>query len=439
MTNAIHRRGPTHRLPGLVLTDHEFDVPLDHARPDAGSLTVFAREAVAPKREDDDLPWLVFFQGGPGYGSPRPVGWGGWIGRALEEYRLLLLDQRGTGRSSPISHLTLAGLPDAAAQAEHLTHYRADAIVSDAELIRAALCGDEPWAILGQSYGGFCALRYLSAHPEGLSRVLITGGLPSLSRPAEDVYHATYPRIIARNERYYDRYPSDIEHVRRIVGHLQQHDVRLPNGDRLSPRRLQQLGLAFGMSDGFETVHYLLEEAFVPGADGEVLSDNFLHAVDDALPYETHLIFSILHEAAYCQGEASRWAAQRVLAEFPGIELPAECLPEGPVPFTGEMIYPWMFEEYRALRPLAEAAQILAEKDDWAPLYDLDVLAANPVPCAAVVFEDDMYVERRFSMETADQVASLRVWHTNEYDHNALRADGKRVLGRLLDLVDGYA
>ena len=34
----------THTLPGLVLTDHELEVPLDHASPGGERITVFARE-----------------------------------------------------------------------------------------------------------------------------------------------------------------------------------------------------------------------------------------------------------------------------------------------------------------------------------------------------------------------------------------------------------
>ena len=29
-----------HRIPGLVLTDHLFEVPIDHARPDRGTIEV---------------------------------------------------------------------------------------------------------------------------------------------------------------------------------------------------------------------------------------------------------------------------------------------------------------------------------------------------------------------------------------------------------------
>ena len=53
----------THRIPGLMLTDHEFQVPIDHTQPDGARLTVFAREAVALDKAQANLPWLVFFSG----------------------------------------------------------------------------------------------------------------------------------------------------------------------------------------------------------------------------------------------------------------------------------------------------------------------------------------------------------------------------------------
>src|ERR1019366_7398373 len=81
----------------------------------------------------------------------------------------------------------------------YLAHFRADSIVADAEWIRREL-GVERWSVLGQSFGGFCAMRYLSAAPVGL-----------------------------------------------------------PSGDRLHPARVRQLGEVLGMSDGYERLHYLLE------------------------------------------------------------------------------------------------------------------------------------------------------------------------------------
>ena len=250
----------THSLPGLLLTNREFELPLDYAKP-GRTIRVFVREVVAPGKEKLDLPCVIFFQGGPGSGSPRPMANSGWIKRLSQEFRVLLLDQRGTGLSTPVSAQALAGLAPEA-QAKYLRHFRADNIVRDAEAIRKEIIGSEKWTILGQSYGGFCALRYLSESPEALDAALITGGIPSLTRPTDDVYRATYPRVIEKNRRYYERYPQDVDRVREIARHLAANDVRMPGGGRLTVERFQQLGLAFGMSDGFETIHYLQLRVF---------------------------------------------------------------------------------------------------------------------------------------------------------------------------------
>ena len=130
------------------------------------------------------------------------------------------------------------------AQADYVSHFRADNIVRDAEAIRKQLIGDKQWSILGQSFGGFCALRYLSAAPEALKEVLITGGIPSLTATADDVYRATYPRVIAKNARYYARYPGDVSRVRDIVQYLSDNNITMPGGGRCTPQRFLQLGMA---------------------------------------------------------------------------------------------------------------------------------------------------------------------------------------------------
>ena len=141
-------------------SNHEFDA--SQAQPAAETIEVYAREVVATERADDDLPWLVFLQGGPGHESPRPPAGAAWLPAALCNYRVLLLDQRGTGRSTRIDARTLANLSPED-QARRLGLHRSDAIVDDCEAIRRSLMGDEPWTVLGQSYGGFCIMRYLSA------------------------------------------------------------------------------------------------------------------------------------------------------------------------------------------------------------------------------------------------------------------------------------
>jgi pimeloyl-ACP methyl ester carboxylesterase len=403
---------------GLVLTEHEIAVPLDHARPDGETITVFAREVADP--DGRDRPLLVYLQGGPGSEAPRPTrlpSSPGWLDRALTEFRVLMLDQRGTGRSTPIG--ALPGLT-ATEQAEYLANFRADAIVRDAEHLRRAL-GVERWSVLGQSFGGLCVMTYLSIAPEGLREAFVTGGLAPIGPRIDDVYRATYPRTLERCRRYYERYPADRERVRALRDRLESDDVRLPSGDRLTPRRLRQLGNLLGMSTGAEDLHYILE---LP-----VDSPAFRHDVEAALAFARNPLYAVLQEACWADGGSTRWAAERLL--------PAAYQDE-PELFVGEHVYPWMFEEYGALAPLREVADLLAGRE-WPRLYDPDRLAANEVPVAAAIYAEDMYVERAFSEETASLIRGLRPWLTNEYEHNALRADGERVLGRLIDLARGRA
>lgn len=420
-----------HRVPGLVLTDHRFAVPLNYERPDGEHISVFGREVVATEKADADLPWLLFLQGGPGLASPRPVSRSGWLSRAVRDYRVLLLDQRGTGLSTPANRQTLARLAGPAAQAEYLAHFRADSIVADAELIRRRVTGGPKWSVLGQSYGGFCLLHYLSAAPDGVAEGFFTGGLPPVEGTAEDVYRATYRRVRAKNAAYYARYPGDGSLARRIADHLASHDVRLPDGSALPVRRFQQLGMEFGQSTGFEQVHYLLEQAF---AGGPELSDAFLAGVQQAVSFADSPLYALLHEAIYAQGEATRWAAERVRAEYPEFSPDALRLL-----FTGEMIYPWMFETDPTLAPLAETARLLAERTDWPLLYDPSALRHCEVPCAASVYADDMYVEREYAEATATLMPRLRMWLTNEYEHDGLRVSDEHVLDRLMALARGLA
>ena len=302
------------RHPGTVLTDRFFAVPLDHQRPDGEQIEVFAREVVAADKAGADLPWLLFLQGGPGFGAQRPEGRDTWLNRALEDYRVLLLDQRGTGRSSPANRKTLARLAAAGpqAQADYLTHFRADSIVLDAELIRRELTG-EPWSVLGQSFGGMCAVTYLSFAPHGVKEAFITGGLPGLTATADDVYRHAYRTVAARNAAHYERYPQDAEMARRVADYLDEHEVRLPDGAPLTVLAFQSAGAMLGQADGSHALHYLLEDPFA----GDELSDMFLYAVMDELSFVSGPLYALLHEACYAQGCATRWAAQRIRAEFP--------------------------------------------------------------------------------------------------------------------------
>jgi pimeloyl-ACP methyl ester carboxylesterase len=406
------------RLPGMMVLERTFEVPLDHAAPEGAKIEVFAREL--SDLDGREKPFLVFLQGGPGFEATRPTrlpNGPGWVDRALRDFRVLMLDQRGTGRSTPVG--ALEGMTPSE-QADYLSHFRADSIVRDAECIRRAL-GVERWSVLGQSFGGLCVTTYLSIAPEGLREALITGGLPPLGNRVDEVFTHTYARMRERNQRYYERYPTDRDRVLELHRRLLEEDIRLPCGDRLTGRRLRQLGHGLGMSDGAEQLHYLLE---LP-----IDSPAFKHDVERAVDYDRNPIYAILHEACWADGGSTRWSGQRVMPED---------FRHSPELFTAEHIFPWMFEDYGALSSLREAAELLAARE-WPRLYEPDVLAANEVPVAALIYANDPYVERVFSEETAPRIRGARAWLTNEYEHNGLRADSERVLGRLLDLARGRA
>lgn len=85
-----------------------------------------------------------------------------------------------------------------------------------------------------QSYGGFCAVTYLSFAPQGLNKVLLTGGIPPIGNgcTADIVYRACFEQIIRQNEKYYKRYPQDTEIVREVVNFLSESKgggVRIQN------------------------------------------------------------------------------------------------------------------------------------------------------------------------------------------------------------------
>ncbi|EEX94869.1 prolyl aminopeptidase [Vibrio orientalis CIP 102891 = ATCC 33934] len=411
---------------GVKYTPHTFQLPLDYANKDANTIKVFARELSLVADGDSNKPWLVYFQGGPGFPSPRQNGHSGWVKRALQDYRVLLLDQRGTGNSSVINHQTLAHLT-AEQQADYLSHFRADNIVRDAEEIRKQF-GVEQWSILGQSFGGFCSLTYLSLFPKSLARSFITGGVPSTTRHADDVYQATFKRTLQKNQAFFQQFPKAQQLCKQIADHLIENEELLPNGQRFTVEQFQQIGINFGMSDTFLPTYYALENALIDVNGKSQLNYEFLNNMLMEQSFQTNPIYAILHESIYCQGFASNWSAHRVRQD----NLAFNYDPSKPFLFTGEMVFPWMFDQYQCLKPLKEAAELLAAKEDWTPLYDDSVLAQNKVPVSCAVYADDMFVEMDISRETLAKIPNSKAWITNEYEHNGLRADGERILDKLI-------
>ncbi|MDO5049827.1 MAG: alpha/beta fold hydrolase [Actinomycetaceae bacterium] len=481
----------SYRQHGVYVTEHRVRVPLDYADPSGRQIVLFARElTLDADGSNTDQPALIFMQGGPGGRGPRPGNFrDGWIGEALKTHRVILMDERGTGLSSRLDELTLSEFDSVDEQVDYVKHFRADSIVKDAERLRALINGGRPWASLGQSYGGFINTTYLSMHPEGLSRVYFTGGLPGLTS-VDDIYRLTYRATAARNEVFFARYPADRGVLRDVLRHLDSHEELLPTGERLSSRRLRMLGMMLGTTTGFDQLHYFFEGPFVTVRGEKRLSTEFLDMAARQISMGASPMYALLHETIYAgstpalQGRSTSWAASRLLYEgelgfrsdssadaaslpadaaafsgdassfsagsgfvgAPGFGLSVAQLEAGfapepdydsgdPIYLTGEHIYPFVFEEDPALRPLRELAHRLADFTEWGPLYYPEHLASNEVPAAAAVYFEDMFVPTGLSLETA-QLAGVRTWVTNEYQHDGLRADGARVLRKLMDLAE---
>lgn len=391
-------------------------VPLDWADPDGPTIRVFARELVAAERRREDLPLMVHLQGGPGGKGTRPLSRSAWLGAALQRFRVIIPDQRGTGRSTPIAGADLAILP-AAEAARRLALHRADSIVRDLEAVRATHYAGRQWWSIGQSYGGFLTLHYLSVAPQALVGSAITGGLPALDPDPMEVYRRTFPRVAAKNAVFRERAPHLVDRVARIAELLDAEDTRLPDGDRLTVHRLQTLGGDFGMAPGYDRVHWLLDEAFADEAETR-LSETFLAAVGAATGYAQNPLYMALQESIYGPGPTA-WAAQAVRESLPEFGTEAR-----PLRFTGEMVFPWMFDEIRALRGFRDGVHALAASEWPIELYDLERLASNEVPVEAVVYADDMYVDAGLSLDTAARVGGLNAWVTNEYEHDGVHHDG---------------
>lgn len=426
------------------MTEYLFSVPKDHSRPDdSGEVQLFARSAtkyeptiVPHDHPPAQKPYMVYLQGGPGFGCLEPQDFS--LTRVLlnKGYQALYLDYRGVGLSTPVTADTIPQTPSE--QFDYLKLFRQDNNVRDLEAVRKCLTASvaEPskqkWSIFGQSFGGFVGLTYLSMHPEGLQEVYMTGGLAPIAREPREVYQATFKKLLQRNQSYYTKYPDDIAEVRRIASYLHHHKggVRLPGGGKLSARRLLTLGHMFGMHGGFQSVHSMILRMSMDLQQFGFLTRPTLAQFETYLPFDTDPIYAVLHEAIYCyrKGIASNWAAQRVGQEIEEFRwLSSENHPfddagfahdAKPLCFSGEMIFPFMFDDYPELNRVKEVSQALARYDAWDDLYDEERLARNEVPVYAASFILDMYVDWDLANETASKVKNIKVFSTNSSKSN---------------------
>lgn len=409
----------TTTLGDLSLSEHLFALPLVWDAPtDSRTIDVFARVITRPGGEE--LPYLVFLQGGPGCEAPRPSfapRQPNWLDSALAHYRVVMLDQRGTGRSTPVSDDDLAMGEEALV--EHLTYLRADSIVRDCEAVREFL-GVEQWTVLGQSFGGFTTLHYLSRYASSLREVLITGGLSAVGRHVDDVYSLCYEKTRFISEQYYRRFPEDRNRMRALVDHAREGRVELPNGEIVSETRLRSIGHRLGTNDGWQLIHELL--------DHDHRSNAFRHDLAALMPFTgRNPLYYVIHESSYSDGCVTNWSAERTLPDD---------FREDATLLTGEHVFREWLDTVPDFQPWKGVAEKIAQTE-WPTLYDKDAIAASGVRGAASVYVNDLFVPLEFSLETAKLLPNVELFVTSAHEHNGLRASGGAVLAQLIELAHG--
>ena len=529
----------------------------------------------------------LYLQGGPGFGSPTPITSLGfdqptasWAAQALYSSsssngisKIVLLDQRGTGKSTPVTKQTLerqfpnlflldqhdtmkqnegggggiisisslssldeleatypneTGLVRQAIEdvTNYLSCFRADSIVQDAELVREALLvprfgsrddvvvattdggtttsktdnkiattgnnkhninhdkdAPKPWGVcLGQSFGGFCLMTYLSQvrHPPQVA--LFTGGIAPIMTPLREVYTRLWKRVRQRSLQYYDMYPGDIRLVKRIVQRLLQQPALLPSGGVLTARRFLQIGLDYlGSSpSAFAAFHQFLSTAVLSDLQGDCnvgeieFSRAFLKSIESSQSFDDHPIYFWLHEAIYANGGGGElnggngkidnvptaWAAhsahQELMQSDPKIwdyRETSQQLEDDSIRtlFFGEMVFPWMADgDYVELSGLGlrMVAHALAHKTDWKPLFNTTqiqmALSSSSSNCraAAAVYYDDFYVDFDCAMQVLRNeydgpMKNCKILVTNEYQHSGLRDDGANLFAKLHGMATG--
>ncbi|OTA27122.1 proline iminopeptidase [Alloscardovia macacae] len=425
-------------VPGLHVDDHVINVPLHWqwkdgaAEPEQESfageqIQLFYRVVTSAQNTKRELPLLLFLQGGPGGMGPRPMSADSipWLAEAVKHFRVVLIDQRGTGRSSRVDASSITRRTKngetARQTADFLKNFLADSIIHDCEYLRLTQFGGQKWATLGQSYGGFLTMAYLSLFPHALAVSFVTGGIPHIPMNPREVYEHTVPRMIAKTQQYYARYPEDEAKLAHIADIIASGGVQLPNGDPVSVRRLQMLGGDFGMKPSFERMHWTVDTAFASPAEeaSGILTDGFLMELFARTTSYGDELYWALQEFIYANENMSpiSWAANQVLRDTPAMNEDAR-----PLMLIGEAALPEMFEQDAALRPFAPAMDLLMADTSWGKVYDEEKLAENTVPLRAAVYFDDMYVDSGLQLDTLSRVGNSHAWVTNEFEHDGARS-----------------
>jgi pimeloyl-ACP methyl ester carboxylesterase len=169
------------------------DRPWEPARPGAGTIRVGFAFVPARDQSRPTLGTLVPHEGGPGYSTTGTgASYAAMYGPMLRRRNLLLVDQRGTGRSTPIDCPDLQNLTTAYSMAARRCSQslgpRRDAYTSArsaddlAAVVRALGLG--PIDLYGDSYGTFFAQVFAGRHGGLLRSVVLDGAYPTYGESA---------------------------------------------------------------------------------------------------------------------------------------------------------------------------------------------------------------------------------------------------------------
>ena len=237
------------RCGGYGYSCARLSVPLDHSGSVAGTVSLRVQR-VRSRARRSRAPVFVL-AGGPGQ-SATAVFSGDGLGALYPAYRnrdLIVVDQRGTGRSGALSCPALeradplgagraAGACAARLGARRGFFTTAD-MVEDIEAIRREL-GSPRIALLGTSYGTKVALAYALRYPAGVERLVLDSVVEAAGPDAlyRDSF-AAVPRILrslcGSRCRSFTRDP--VADLRRLVARLQARRLRGPLVDRRGRRR----------------------------------------------------------------------------------------------------------------------------------------------------------------------------------------------------------
>jgi len=235
-------------------------------------------------------------------------------------------------------------------------------------------------------------------------------------------------------------------------------------------RGLLTLGKNFGRHGGLDIVHDLILRCRKDLAQFQFVTKPTLSALESAVTFDDNIIYAVIHEAVYCEGIASKWSADRVgrsIQQFQwlaGSPQSASNVRDAPLFFSGEMIFPFMFDIFPELEKIAQVADIIANYSGWPELYDEWQLARNEVPLYAATYVDDsklsialpslpwlaifdpgrkhgtnfvaVYVDFGLAQDTVKLVKNCKQFITNTMYHDAVRSKTDAMLKELFALRD---